>query len=80
VTDAASRTGWTRFVSGQDITSDGHILGWGIYQDQAYSGLATFVLAPTISMVPEPAAAGLLLAGLLALAALCRREGSAHTK
>jgi hypothetical protein len=62
-TDPASRIGWTGFVSAQDVTNDGNILGFGIYQDNYHSYLSSFVLTP-ISAIPEPSSFALCIFGL----------------
>lgn len=55
VTDPTTLTGWSAFVSAQDITSDGRITGWGAYSGPGIGGsyLSGFILTP-IRAVPEP--------------------------
>lgn len=68
VTDPASRSGWSSFVSAQDITEDGSIVGWGVYNTPgSYFGtISSFILTP-INAVPEPGTFALLLAGICGL-------------
>jgi hypothetical protein len=50
-TDTSSRLGWTSFLSAQDITSDGRIVGWGTYAPNGYNVysnyLSSFILTPS---------------------------------
>ena len=67
VTDPESRKGWQRFSSAQDITSDGTIVGWGVYSENGYnSQISSFVLTP-ISSVPLPSAIPFFILGIFTL-------------
>jgi hypothetical protein len=47
-TDPSSRLGWTSFSSAQDITSDGRIVGWGVYSPNGwFNYLSSFILTPS---------------------------------
>ena len=60
-------SGWT-LISGQGISADGQITGFGLYAGQ----ISAFVLTP-VNAVPEPETVLLLMAGLALLAPIQAR-------
>jgi uncharacterized membrane protein len=70
VTDPASRAGWSTFISAQDITEDGRIVGYGFRDGPWISG---FILTP-VNAVPEPGTASLWLAAMFGFFLIRRRR------